>query len=117
MSNPSDEKGGGNFHPLDEIPLEIDLFLKNISEYRKSLIGSYHYFIKVEQGCISLWRTIYAGSKMYFSEQVNHQRCGISDTEIEEAVNLNYLNLLSADYLHISPRIEMKLRAYFDLSR
>ena len=116
MSNPSDEKGGGNFQPLDEIPREMNLFFKNISEYRKSLIGSYHYFIKVEQGCISLWRTIYAGSKMYFSEQVNYQRCGISDSEIEEAVNLNYFNILSSDYHHISPKIEVKLRAYFDIT-
>jgi hypothetical protein len=67
-----------NGHPLDEIPIEIESLFENLYEYRKSLIGSSHYFIKVEQNCLSLCRIIYAGGKLYFSEIVNHRQLGIS---------------------------------------
>ncbi|MGA2912226.1 MAG: hypothetical protein ABSE07_01785 [Methanoregula sp.] len=107
---------GRNGHPLDEIPMEIDILFKRLYEYRKSLIGSSHYYLKVEQGCISLCRMVYAGGKLYFSEVVNHQEYGISDIEIEEAVRLNCHNLCLADHYHISPHIEKKLRALLDFS-
>jgi hypothetical protein len=111
------ENGVKNDHPLDEIPMEIDTLFKQLYEYRKSLIGSSHYYIKVEHGYISLCRMIYAGGKMYFSEIVNHQEYGISDIEIEEAVRLNCYNLSLADHYHISPHIEKKLRALLDFSK
>ena len=107
---------GRDVHPLDEIPLEIDILFNHLYEYRKSLIGSSHYFIKVEKGYISLCRMIYAGGKMYFSEIVNHREYGISDIEIEEAVRINCHNLGLADHYHISPHIEKKLRALLDFS-
>jgi hypothetical protein len=103
-------------HPLDEIPLEIEILFNHLYEYRKSLIGSSHYFIKVEKGCISLCRMIYAGGKMYFSEIVNHREYGISDIEIEEAVTINCQNLCLDDHYRISPHIEKKLRALLDFS-
>ena len=106
-----------NSHPLDETPLEIDILFNHLYEYRKSLIGSSHYFIKVEKGCIFLCRIIYAGGKMYFSEIVNHREYGISDTEIEEAVGINCHNLCLPDHYHISPHIEKKLRALLDFSK
>jgi len=108
--------GVRNRHPLDEIPIEIDTLFKHLYEYRKSLIGSSHYFIKVEMGCISLCRIVYGGGKLYFSEIVNHQQYGISDIEIEEAVRLNCHKLCLADHYHISPHIEQKLRALLDFS-
>lgn len=108
--------GVRNGHPLDEIPIEIDSLFEHLYEYRKSLIGSSHYFIKVERDCFWLCRIIYAGGKLFFSEIVNHQQFGISDTEIEEAVRLNCNNLCLADYYHISPHIEKKLRALLDFS-
>jgi len=107
---------GRNGHPLDEIPIEIDVLFKHLYEYRKSLIGSSHYFIKVERNCISLYRMMYVTGKMYFSEIVNHLEYGISDVEIEEAVSLNCHNLCLADHYHISPHIEKKLRALLDFS-
>lgn len=116
MQTQANRNGVKNGHPLDEIPMEIDTLFQHLYEYRKSLIGSSHYFIKVERGCISLCRMIYAGGKMYFSEIVNHQEYGISDIDIEEAVRLNCHNLCLADHYHISPHIEKKLRALLDFS-
>jgi hypothetical protein len=118
MQHEANKNGIGmrNGHPLDEIPIEIDILFKHLYEYRKSLIGSSHYFIKVERDCFSLCRMMYAGGKLYFSEIVNHQEYGISDTEIEEAVSQNCHNLCLADHYHISPHIEKKLRALLDFS-
>jgi hypothetical protein len=118
MRTQANKNGNGarSGHPLDEIPVEIDILFKNLYEYRKSLIGSSHYFIKEERGCISLCRMIYTGGKLYFSEIINHRGYGISDTDLEEAVRLNCHNLCLDDHFHISPLIEKKLRALLDFS-
>lgn len=101
---------------LAGIPMEIDVLFKRLYEYRKSLIGSSHYYIKVEQGCSTLCRLIHGGGGLYFSEIVNHEKYGISDKDIDEAVTLNCHILCLADHYHISPHIEKKLRALLDFS-
>ena len=101
--------------PDASIP-DYDKILEQLQDYQRTFIGSSYYYIRSEQDRTYLCRIIPAGGKIYFHEIVDHDKHGISEDDLEDAVNQDTGLLSPPDYYPISPHIEMKLRALLDAS-
>lgn len=99
----------------DESEPEYELILEQLQDYHKSLIGSSYYYIRsVDERC-HLCRIVHGGGKVFFHELVDHNKHGISDEDIEEAVN-NDTGTFTMPGLHpLSPLVEQKLRILYDI--
>jgi hypothetical protein len=93
---------------------DYDLILEQLHEYHKSQIGSSYYYIWANEKRASLCRIVYGGGKIFFHEMLDHEKYGISDDDLEEAVNLDQGSLTMPGYHIISPHIETKLRTLED---
>ncbi|MFA5266455.1 MAG: hypothetical protein WC379_00670 [Methanoregula sp.] len=89
---------------------EYDEILEQLQEYQRSLIGSSYYYIRVENDRMFLCRILPGGGKIFYHEIVDHDKHGISEDDLEEAVCLDTGMLTKAGYHQISPHIESKLR-------
>jgi hypothetical protein len=89
---------------------DYEAILKQLRDYQCSFIGSSYYYIRVDNDRRSLCRIIPAAGRLYFHEIVNHNKHGISDEELKEAISLDPGSFSTPDYHPISPHIEMKLR-------
>jgi hypothetical protein len=91
-----------------------DEILEQLQEYHRSLIGSSYYYIRAENERISLCRIVPGAGKIFFHEVVDHEKHGISEDDIEEAVNMDTGSFSVAGYYPISAHIESKLRVLLD---
>ncbi|HNX18548.1 MAG TPA: hypothetical protein PKM50_09525 [Methanoregula sp.] len=94
---------------------EYEAILEQIQYQRKSMIGSAFFYIRAgvaENLC--LCRIIPGGGKIFFHEIVDHQKYGISDEDMEDAVKYDTDIFGLPGHIHISPHIESKLRTLLD---
>ena len=99
--------------PDNAIP-EYEEILGQLQAYRQSLIGSSYYYIRAENDRKYLCRILPGGGKIYFHEIVDHQKFGIAENELEEAVSLDKGSFSTPGYYPVSPPIETKLRGILD---
>jgi hypothetical protein len=99
--------------PDASIP-EYDEILAQLQEYHRSLIGSSYYYILVENERTNLCRILLGGGKIFFHEIVDHEKHGISENDLEEAVRLDIGSFSTPGYYPVSPHIETKLRVLLD---
>ena len=92
---------------------EYDEILEQLQEYHRSLIGSSYYYIR-ENDRMFLCRILPGGGKIFFHEIVDHEKHGISEDDLQTAVNHDTGVLTKAGYHLISPHIESKLRTVLD---
>ncbi|WP_292423222.1 hypothetical protein [Methanoregula sp.] len=100
-------------NPDTSIP-EYEKILEQLQDYQSSLIGSSYYYIRAENDRMSLCRIMPGAGKLFFHEIVDHDKHGISEDDLEEAINHNTGSLSTPGYYLISPHIEMKLRVILD---
>lgn len=93
---------------------DYDEILEQLQEYQRSLIGSSYYYIRVENDRMFLCRILPGGGKIFYHEIVDHDKHGISEDDLEEAVSLDTGQLSKAGSHQISPHIETKLRVLLD---
>jgi hypothetical protein len=89
---------------------EYEEILAQLQEYHRSPIGSSYYYIRRENTGKYLCRILPGGGKIYFHEIVDHQKFGISEGELEEAVSLDKGSFSTPGYYPVSPPIETKIR-------
>ncbi len=99
--------------PDASIP-EYDEILEQLQEYQRSLIGSSYYYIRIENDQMFLCRILPGGGKIFYHEIVDHEKHGISEDDLEEAVSLDTGQLSKEGYYQISSHIESKLRVVLD---
>jgi hypothetical protein len=99
----------------DESEPEYELILEQLHNYRKSLVGSSYYYIRAGGERYCLCRIVHGAGKVFFHEMLDHQQNGISDEDIEESVKLDTGSFTLPGHYHISPHIEQKLRALYDI--
>ncbi len=93
---------------------DYDKILLQLQDYQRTFIGSSYYYIRVENDQTYLCRIIPAAGKVFFHEIVDHNKHGISEDDLEEAINQDLGSFSTPDYYPVSPHIEMKLRALLD---
>jgi hypothetical protein len=93
---------------------EYDEILAQLQEYHRSLIGSSYYYIRVENERTNLCRILPGGGKIFFHEIVDHEKHGISEDDLEEAVRFDTGSFSTPGYFPVSPHIETKLRVILD---
>jgi hypothetical protein len=89
---------------------EYDELIEQLQEYHRSLIGSSYYYIRAENDILFLCRILPGAGKLFFHEIIDHDNHGISDDDLEEAINLDTGSLSTPGCYQISPHIETKLR-------
>jgi hypothetical protein len=94
---------------------DYDQILEQLYEYHKSQIGSSYYYIRENEDALSLCRIVHGGGKVYFHEIVDHEKHGITEDDLEEAVSLDPGSISATGYHIISPHMETKLRTLLDI--
>jgi hypothetical protein len=100
--------------PDSSVP-EYDEIMKQIQEYHHSPIGPSYYYIRAKNHQASLCRIVPGAGKLFFHEIVDHEKHGISDEDLEDAVKRDGGTFSSPGYYPISSHIESKLRVVLDL--
>jgi len=90
---------------------EYRVILEQIREFHTPLIGKSYYYIRRNKEFVGLCRIIPGGGEIFFHEIVDHERYGISETELCDAVRNGGIRR-ETRYYPISPGIETKLRLY-----
>jgi hypothetical protein len=93
---------------------EYDEILKQLQEYQRSFIGSSYYYIRVKNDRTYLCRIVPGGGKIFFHEIVDHEKYGISEDDLEEALNLDTGSFSMPGFYPVSSHIETKLRVIID---
>lgn len=93
---------------------DYEAILKQLQDYQSSRIGSSYYYIRAGDAGCSLCRIVPGGGKIFFHEVVDHDRHGISEDDLEEAIRQDTGILAMASHHPVSPHIETKLRALLD---
>jgi hypothetical protein len=93
---------------------DYEIILEQVQQYRKSLIGSSYYYIRIDDEIPCLCRIIPGGGKIFFHEVVDHHKHGISEDDITQAIKGDRGAFTLPDHYHISPHIEKKLRALLE---
>jgi hypothetical protein len=88
--------------------------LEQLQDYQSSLIGSSFYYIRAGEGYCTLCRIVPGGGKIFFHEIVDHEKHGISEDDLEEAIQHDTGKLTIPSHYSISPHIEQKLRVLLD---
>ena len=91
-----------------------DEIMAQIQDYHHCCIGISYYYIWAAKNEVALCRIVPGGGKIFFHEVVDHEKHGICDEEIEEAVHRDTNLFPVPGYYPISPRIENKLRVLFE---
>ncbi len=104
---PHYEMPDGSIPPYKEI-------LEQVLQHENYQIGISYYYIHATDTDCHLCRIIHGGGKIYFHELVDHEKHGISEDDISEAVRLGSASFSIPDYYPISPHIEQKLRILTD---
>lgn len=104
---PHYEMPDGSIPPYKEI-------LEQVQRNEHHHIGVSYYYIHATGRDCTLCRIIHGGGKIYFHELVDHEKHGISEDDISEAVRLGAASFSIQDYYPISPHIEQKLRLLYE---
>jgi len=99
--------------PDTSVP-EYDEILEQLQAYHRTLIEKSYYYIRVENARSSLCRIVPGVGKVYFHEVVDHEKHGISDSDLSDAVSRDAGSFSTPGYHPISPHIETKLRVILD---
>jgi len=91
-----------------------DEILEQLQEYHRSLIGSSYYYIRTQKDRTYLCRILPGAGKLFFHEIVDHEKYGISEDDLEEAVSLGEGSFSTPGYFPVSGHIETKLRVILD---
>jgi hypothetical protein len=91
-----------------------DEILVQLQDYHRSFIGSSYYYIRAENGRMSLCRIVPGAGKIFFHEIVDHEKHSISEDDIEEAVSMDPGSFSIPGYYPISAHMESKLRVILD---
>jgi len=91
-----------------------DEILKQLQEYHRSLIGSSYYYIRTENDRTTLCRIVPGGGKIFFHEIVDHEKHGISEDDLGEAVSLGAGSFTTPGYYPLSSHVETKLRVLLE---
>jgi hypothetical protein len=91
-----------------------ELILEELHNQGKSQIGSSYFYIKKSDDWYSLCRILYGGGAIFFHEVFDHNKHGISDDDIDQAVMHGTALVALPDHYFISPHIEMKLHTVID---
>jgi hypothetical protein len=97
----------GSIPPYEQI-------LGQVQEYDNFLIGTSYYYIHATETECHLCRIIHGGGKIFFHTLVDHEKHGISEDDIMEAVRIGTGMFSIPDYYPISPHIEQKLRILYE---
>ena len=97
----------GSAPPYDEI-------LHLLQEHNCSPVGASYYYILANEQRTSLCRIVHGAGKVFFHEIVDHEKYGVSEDDIEEAITLDGGKLSAPGYFPISSHIESKLRVLLD---
>ena len=98
----------------DQSEPPYDLILEQLQDNDNSLIGSSYFYIRKIDDCFCLCRIVHGGGRIFFHEQIDYEKHGISDEDIDQAVEKDKGSLALPDYYLISPHIEQKLRILYD---
>ena len=90
-----------------------DEMLKHLKAYPRSYIGSSYYYVRAEHDCAHLCRILPGGGKIYFHEIVDHEKYGISDQDMKDAIRPDAGSFSLPDCYPISSRIGEKLLSAF----
>ena len=99
--------------PDTSVP-EYDEILEQLQDYHRTLIGKSYYYIRSEKSSTSLCRIVPGVGKVFFHEVVDHGKHGISEDDLEDAVNMDTGSFSTPGYHPISSHIETKLRVILD---
>jgi hypothetical protein len=116
---PTAKKTGG-IEPLPRYVMpdisvpEYDEILEQLQEYHRSLIGTSYYYIRVVNNRISLCRIMPGAGKVFFHEEVDHEKHGVSEEDLEEAIISDGGSFSTPGYFQVSPHIETKLQVLLD---
>jgi hypothetical protein len=88
--------------------------LEQLQEYQSSRIGSSYYYVHAGGESCSLCRIVHGGGKIFFHEVVDHEKHGISEDDLEEAIQQDTGILTIPSHHPISSHIESKLHAILD---
>jgi len=91
-----------------------DEILEQLQEYHRSLIGSSYFYVRTENDRTTLCRIRPGAGKIFFHEIVDHEKHGISEDDLEEAVSLGAGLFTTPGYYPLSAHIETKLRVLLD---
>jgi len=91
-----------------------DEIMEQLQEYHRSLIGSSYFYVRTENDRISLCRIVPGAGKLFFHEVVDHEKHGISEDDLEEAVSQGEGSFTTPGYYPVSAHIETKLRVLLD---
>jgi hypothetical protein len=91
-----------------------DEIMEQLQEYHRSLIGSSYFYVRTEKDRTTLCRIVPGAGKLFFHEVVDHEKHGISDDDLEEAVSLGEGSFTTPVYYPVSAHIETKLRVILD---
>ncbi|MDD1694243.1 MAG: hypothetical protein LUQ71_05920 [Methanoregula sp.] len=91
-----------------------DEILEQLQEYHRSLIGTSYYYVRTENDRTTLCRIMPGAGKLFFHEIVDHEKHGISEDDLEEAVVLGEGSFTTPGYYPLSAHIETKLRVNLD---
>jgi hypothetical protein len=91
-----------------------DEILEQLQEYHRTLIGSSYYYVRTQNDTITLCRIVPGAGKLFFHEIVDHEKHGISEDDLEEAVSLGEGSFNTPGYYPVSAHIETKLRVLLD---
>jgi len=91
-----------------------DEILEQLQEYHRSQIGSSYYYVRTVNDRVTLCRILPGAGKIFFHEIVDHEKHGISEEDLEEAVSLGEGKFTTPGYYPVSDHIETKLRVVLD---
>jgi hypothetical protein len=91
-----------------------DEIMEQLQEYHRTLIGTSYYYIRAENDRTNLCRIVPGAGKLFFHEIVDHEKHGISEDDLEEAVSLGEGAFTTPGYYPVSGHIEAKLRVVLE---
>jgi hypothetical protein len=93
--------------PYDEI-------LHMLQEHNCSPVGASYYYILSNEHRTALCRIVPGAGKVFFHEIVDHEKYGVSEDDIEEAITMDGGVLPTPGYYPVSSHIDTKLRVLTD---
>jgi hypothetical protein len=98
----------------DQSTPNYELILEELHNQGRSQVGSSYFYIRKSDDWTSLCRIMYGGGKVFFHEVMDHQKYGISEEDIDQAVQQGTALTVLSDHFFISQQIEMKLHTLID---
>jgi hypothetical protein len=89
---------------------DYDYILEQLYESTTSPIGSSYFYLRVLGDSVSLCRIVHGGGQVFFHETVDHRKQGITDNDLDEAIQKDPGVFPAPGYHVISPHIEARLR-------